>query len=359
MLTHCGQFHHGHLEGTVPAYGNHLPLRLYCFDAYSRRNRIPHSTHSAGGQEFTFSHLCISTGPDLILSHICHIDGIFRHFDRKLFDKCRRVHISRIRPARFGQGIAIFVQHGNPFLKTAGKLFHFKILKNMFGVSYQRNGRTCIFTDFRRVHINVHKHFIPGNHIRLVHRSIRYPGAYHNQKIRVVHGTVGIRLSVISHHPIVKRVICRHDTDSHHSRYHWNAMIFCKFAQLVLCVAQQNTAACTDNRSFSFFQLRYYFFNLYRMSLYGRLVRTQRNFLRIFEFTDCRILNVNGHIYQHRASSACVCYVKSFLENPGNIVYIPDQIAVFYERLHRSRNIGFLEYVAAQKFAVHLTRNAD
>ena len=95
------------------------------------------------------------------------------------------------------------------------------------------------------------------------------------------------------------------------------------------------------------------------MSLDSRLIGPEIYFFRIVEILDHCILNVNGNVDQNRSFSSGIRNVKSFSEYSGNIIYILDQIAVFYKGFHSTGNISFLKHIASQKFAVYLPRNAD
>ena len=90
-----------------------------------------------------------------------------------------------------------------------------------------------------------------------------------------------------------------------------------------------------------------YLFNLHNMPLYGRLVGTDIDFLRICKTADCRILDINGNINQYRTFSAGIGNIKGFLKDTGNILHVFHKIAVFYKGLHSARDIRFLEYVAS------------
>ena len=205
----------------------------------------------------------------------------------------------------------------------------------------------------------MHKYFIPCDHVRLIDSPVSHPGSHHDQQIRFVDCTIGVGFPVISHHSEIQRMICRHNADAHHGRYHRNAVLFREPAQILLRPAQKHAAARTDNGTLCFLQFFDHLFDLHSISLDGGLVSAHGNRIGIFEFTDCGILNIDWNINQHRATSAGICNMESFLEYSGDIIHIFNQVTVFYERLYRSRNICLLEYIAAQKLAVHLSGDAD
>ena len=53
---------------------------------------------------------------------------------------------------------------------------------------------------------------------------------------------------------------------------------------------------------------------------------------------------------QHRAFSAGIGDMKSFLKDAWNVIHVFYQIAVFYKGFYRTGNISFLEYIASQQF---------
>ena len=155
------------------------------------------------------------------------------------------------------------------------------------------------------------------------------------------------------------RPTLKNDADSHHGGDDWNPVPLRKGAKLSLRLAQKHAASRTDQGSFGFFKLIDDLLDLHRMALDRGLIGTQENLLRVFEFCDRRILDVDGHIYQHRALAPGVGDIKRLLENPGNLICVLHQIAVFYKGFHRARDVRLLEYVASQKLAVYLAGNAD
>ena len=203
----------------------------------------------------------------------------------------------------------------------------------------------------------MYQYFVLGNQIRLAYRSVRYTGACHNQQIRFIHGTVGTGLSIIAHHTIVHRMVGGHYADPHHRGNNRNLMFFRKFPQFLPGAAQKHASAHTDNGSFRLFQFPDHFLNLHHMPLHRGLICAQIHFLRIFKPGNNRILNINGHINQYRPSPSCRSDVEGFFENTRNVVYIPDQVTVFYKRFRRTGYIRFLKHVGTDQFAAHLPCN--
>ena len=129
----------------------------------------------------------------------------------------------------------------------AGKLLIFQIFKNMGCISHKGDGWTDILSDLGRIHIDMYQYFILGNQIRLAHSPVRHPCAHHDQKIRLIHGAVGVRLAVVAHHAVIEGMLRRHDTDSHHGGYHGDPVLFGKRPQPVLGIAEQHAASRTDD----------------------------------------------------------------------------------------------------------------
>ena len=249
-LPHGGKLHHGHLERTVPADRHHLTLWSSQFCAHGRRNRISHGAHAAGGKKPSFLNDMISAGPDLILSHVRHIDRILLHSLGKLSDKSRRVYIVRIRSAHRLHGLPVRHKRLNPFPVIAYKLFRLHVFKNMSCVSHQRNGRPHILADFRRVYVNMHKHLVFRNQIRLVDRPVRHARSNHKQKVRLIHRPVGEGFSVVTHHTEIHRMFRGHRADSHHGGNHRNLMLLREGPKGVFRLTEKNAAPGADQRPF-------------------------------------------------------------------------------------------------------------
>ncbi len=175
----------------------------------------------------------------------------------------------------------------------------------MLRVPNQRNCRTYVFADLRRIHVNMDKHFVFRDQIGLVYRPVSYPRAHHEKEVRLVHGAVGKRLSVIAHHTVIHRMLGGHSADSHHGGNHGNAVFFRKCPKRILRLAKEHAAARTDQGAFRFSQLLDDLFYLRHIALYRRLVGTHIDFAGIFELRDGRILDINGDVDQHTTFPPC------------------------------------------------------
>lgn len=90
---------------------------------------------------------------------------------------------------------------------------------------------------------------------------------------------------------------------------------------------------------------------------YRGFVAAHGNGFGVFK-VDGLVLDISGDVNHHRAGTAGSRQIKGFLENPGNLAAVLDDVAVFGERLHGAGNVRFLEHVLAQLVAVHLAGNA-
>ena len=347
------------MEGAVAADSNNLLGHISQLGTHGCRNGISHSSHTAGGKETSFPDNVECAGPNLVLSHIRNIDTVRLHFIRDPVYQFFRIYIIRIRPAHQLHVFPVAFKRLKPILMLAIKFLFFEILKNMPCVSHQRNGGAGIFPDFSGIHIDMYQHLIMGDQIRLVHGTVGYTGPYHNQKIRFIHGPVGIGFSVVSHHAEVHGMLCGHYTDSHHCGNHRNAEFLRKLPQFLTGSAQGNAASGVNQRPFCLFQLPHYFFNLDNMPFDSGLVGPHIHLFRITEFSNLGILHIHGNINEDRTFSTCIGHIKSFFKNTGDIVHVSYEIAVFHKGLRRPCNVRFLEYIASQKLAVHLSGDTD
>ncbi len=232
MLHDCRKLHHGHLERAIAADSHHLPVHVTAFGTHRSRDGISHRPHSARGEETSFFYNMIITAPDLILSDISNIHGIFLHFMGEHCDKSSRVYIGRVWLALLYHCLAVFFQRANPRFVFTGKFLFGHILENMSGISHQRNRRANIFANLNRVHVNMYQHFIGCDEIRLADSSVRHTRPHHNQEIGFIHGAVRIGFAIVANHPKIHRVLRGHHTDSHHGRYHRNPVFICKCTNL-------------------------------------------------------------------------------------------------------------------------------
>ena len=104
-----------------------------------------------------------------------------------------------------------------------------QILKNMLCITDKRDSGTYILANFSRIHINMNQYLILCNQIRLTDRTVCHAGAYHDNQVCLIHCTVGTRFPVISDHSVIKRMFCRHHTNSHHCGNNRNVMLHGKF----------------------------------------------------------------------------------------------------------------------------------
>ena len=204
----------------------------------------------------------------------------------------------------------------------------------------------------------MYQYLVMGDDVRLVHGTVGNARADHDQKVGFVHRAVGIGLSVIADHAEIHGMLRGHDADSHHGGDHGDAELFREASQFLAGAAQGYAAARIDQRTLRLFQLLNDLSDLDGMSLYRGFIGPHAYLLRIAEAVKLRILDVDRDVDEDRSFPSRTRHIEGFLENPGNIVYIPHQIAVFYKGLRRSGDIRFLEHIASQKLAVDLAGDA-
>ena len=176
------------------------------------------------------------------MAYVSHINAIFFHFIGKHCNKSCWVYVRRIGLSHNCHRLPVIIQNAYPLriitacLAAHDFLVH-NIFKNMLHIAHQRNMRPYIFTDFCRIHIHMYQYLVIRNQIRLADRPISHPRSYHDNQIRLIHGTVGTRLPVISYHAIIHRMPGRHSADAHHSRHYRNFIFFRKFSQFLFRIA--------------------------------------------------------------------------------------------------------------------------
>ena len=106
----------------------------------------------------------------------------------------------------------------------------------MLGITDQRKCRSYVFADLCRIHVHMYQNLVVKNKIRLADRTVRHAGTRHNNKIGFIHGTVGIRLSVVADHSKVQGMLCRHNANAHHGGNNRNPMMLRKGDKLFICL---------------------------------------------------------------------------------------------------------------------------
>ena len=117
---------------------------------------------------------------------------------------------------------------------------------------------------------------------RLRNGAVSDPRTGNDQKVTVCHGAVRVRFSVISKHSEVKRVVLRHNADTHHRCYKRDIVLLTELADTLLTVSEDHTAAA-DQRLFRFIDRSNYFMHLRIISLCVWLVSADIDLGRVVE----------------------------------------------------------------------------
>ena len=127
----------------------------------------------------------------------------------------------------------ILFEETNPLIMVICMIILLKeICKNMLYITNKRDCRSNVFAYFSRVNIYVYHNLILSNKIRPVYCTVRNSCSNHQKKIRLIHGSISIRGPVISDHSKIKRMLCRHNSNTHHGRYNRNIIKFSKLNDL-------------------------------------------------------------------------------------------------------------------------------
>ena len=122
-----------------------------------------------------------------------------------------------------------------------------------------------------------------------------------------------------------------------------------KLADNLLTIAENCSAAHTDQRFTGTGQYIHNLADLKIIALHCRLITTDTDFIHRHIFY-LLLLNIQRYINQNRAPASCRCNMECLLENTWNLSGISDKITVFNKGFCRTSNICFLKYILAQQF---------
>ena len=149
-------------------------------------------------------------------------------------DKVCRVHGSRCdHQVRFGffgsfRFFAVAGQGSQPFFRCRTDLFFIQIHEHVLQIAYQRNGRTCVLTDFCRVYVDMDQYLVVFDFIGTGNGTVRHPGAGQQDHVRLVHGPVAVGLPVVAYHTEKHGMFRRHGSQAHHGGNHRDPMLIRK-----------------------------------------------------------------------------------------------------------------------------------
>ena len=152
----------------------------------------------------------------------------------------------------------------------------------------------------------------------------------------------------------VQGVVRGHDGQAHHGLDHGDLIALGQLQQLLLGVGQPHAAAGADEGLLGLGDGLGHPLDLQVIALYAGLIAPDVHFLRVLEFLQLLVLNVDGDVDEHRSRPPGGGDVKGLLHDAGDVAGALDQIAVLGEGGHRAGDVHLLEDVPAQQVAGHL-----
>ena len=122
-----------------------------------------------------------------------------------------------------------------------------------------------------------------------------------------------------------------------------------KLADNLLTIAENCSAAHTDQRFTGTGQYIHNLADLKIIALHCRLITTDTDFIHRHIFY-LLLLNIQRYINQNRSPTSCRCNMECLLENTWDLSGISHQIAVFDKRFRRTCNICLLKDILAKEF---------
>ena len=142
--------------------------------------------------------------------------------------------------------------------------------------------------------------------------------------------------------------------NSHQGRGHGNLGAFGKLCQLVGGLRCDHTAAAIDHRPLGRGNKAQHLLKRQIIRTAHGIVTAKADSLRE-DRMSCLVLDVLGNIDQHRPGTSTLGYMKGLLDDPGNIIDIPDKVAVLHNGKRHPKEIGLLESTATDHFLRHLS----
>ena len=244
----------------------------------------------------------------------------------------------------------------DPALSCCADLLLHKHLEDVLHIAHQGDGGSHIFSDLRRVDVDVDDPHPPDQVFRLRDGTVRKTGSHDDEKVGASHRLIGIRLAVVAQHPEVEGMPFRQHPDAHHGGHHGDVEFFAEGPDVFFAVAQNDAAAGTDQGLFRLIDGGDHLLDLLHIDLDLRLIAPDIDRLGITEgMGQLPVLHVDGNVDEDRALPAGGGDVERLLEDAGDIVRVLDQVAVFDEGLRGPAHIGLLEHVPAQQLAGDLS----
>ena len=228
--------------------------------------------------------------------------------------------------------------------------------ENVVHITHQRNSRSKDLTDLSGIDVDMNDRKFLFQIFGSGNGTVCHTGTNDDQKVTVGYGIIGIGLAVVSQHSVIHGMSLRHHTDSHHGMDQRDLILFAEFTDRGLPVAEDNSAASTDQRTFRAVDGRDDLCHLLRIAFCIGLVSPDIHGIRILELLGQLLhLHVHRDINKDRSLTSGIGDKECFLEDSGNIINILDKVTVFYKGLGRSAHISFLKHIPPQQFTVHLS----
>ena len=145
----------------------------------------------------------------------------------------------------------------------------------------------------------------------------------------------------------------RKAADSHQRRGYRNLGAFGKLGQFLRSLRSDHTATAIDHRPLGGGNKAQHLLKGQIIRASHGIVAAQADSLRE-DWMGSLVLDVLGNIDQHRAGTSALGDMECLLDDPGNIIDIPDKIAVLHHRKGHPEEIGLLESTAPDHLLRHL-----
>ena len=171
----------------------------------------------------------------------------------------------------------------DPVCGIDGNILLQQTVEDTLDITDKRDRRSEVFADLGGIDIDVDDIDLLFQIFRLRNGAISDPRTGNDQKVTVCNSAVRVRFSVISKHSEVKRVVLRHNADTHHGCYKRNIILLTELADTFFTVSEDNAAAGADQRLFRLVDRGDYLVHLRVVSLCIRLVSADIDLGRVVE----------------------------------------------------------------------------
>ncbi len=235
-----------------------------------------------------------------------------------------------------------------PFGGVAGRRQRQQILQGRFRVAVAADIGLHELAELRGIDIDMDLHGILAELARYAENAVVETRAHGHHQVAFHDRAVGIGGAVHARSVEAQRMRIREHALAQQGRCHRNLQFFRQRQQFVLGVRQDRSVASDDQRSLALRQgigdlLEGFRYIALRFRLVARQVHLGFEAHRAGFHT-----HVLGHVDQHRARTTGRRDVKGFLDHPGDIVGVFQQIAMLDDRHRQVEHVRFLEGILAQ-----------